>query len=477
MASTEFQVIHGRPESFYDRFDRKAELQHQTHYCPGCGHGITHKLIAEAIDSLGVQDRTIFVSPVGCSVFAYYYFDVGNVQAAHGRASAVATAVKRTRPDSVVIAYQGDGDLAAIGTAEILHAANRGENITIFFLNNAIYGMTGGQLAPTTLIGTKTTTSPFGRNPQNEGYPLRVAELLSTLEAPVYIERVALGDNKGIMRAAKAVRKGIENQMKGLGFSLIEIVSPCPTVWKMDPLDAQRHVREELVKVFPPGVYRDKTAERQPWPAPPAPPALTEIPKLLGIAVNGDSAAPAAAPAERKLDLRVRVAGFGGQGVLLLGEILAEAGMQAGLHVSWLPSYGPEMRSGTSNCHVRVTDARVDSPMVSRPNVLFALNEPSLRKFMATVQPGGFVFYNGAAIPEDCRRADVTEVPRPFFEEADHLGTQRAGNMVMIGAFLELCGGLDARFIDGALCHRVKGEKWLTIDRKAIERGRELVRN
>ncbi len=162
MASVEYKVIHGRPDSFYDRFERKADQQHTTHYCPGCGHGIAQKLIAEAIDELGIQDRTIFVSPVGCSVFAYYYFDVGNVQAAHGRASAVATAVKRTRPGSVVLAYQGDGDLAAIGTAEILHAANRGENITVFFVNNAIYGMTGGQMAPTTLIGTKTTTSPVG---------------------------------------------------------------------------------------------------------------------------------------------------------------------------------------------------------------------------------------------------------------------------------------------------------------------------
>jgi len=475
MASAEYTVIHGRSESFYDKFERKADLQHATHYCPGCGHGITHKLIAEAIDDLSVQDRTIFVSPVGCSVFAYYYFDVGNVQAAHGRASAVATGVKRSRPDSIVISYQGDGDLAAIGTAEILHAANRGENITVFFLNNAIYGMTGGQLAPTTLIGSKTTTSPFGRDPLNEGYPLHVAELLATLEGPVYIERVALGDNKGIMKAQKAVRKAIQNQVDGLGFSLVEILSPCPTVWKMDPLEAQRYVREELVKVFPPGVYLDRTKERAPRPAPAPAPDIAELERILGIArePNGDHAA---VDAEREIDLRVRVAGFGGQGVLLLGEVLAEAGMQAGYHVSWLPSYGPEMRSGTSNCHVRVTHARVDSPMVTRPNVLFALNEPSLRKFIATVEPGGHIFYNGAAIPEDCAREDVTAVARSFFEEADHLGTVRAGNMVMIGAFLELCGGPDAAFIDGALRRLVKTDKWLDVDRRAIARGRELVR-
>jgi 2-oxoisovalerate ferredoxin oxidoreductase beta subunit len=474
MASAEYTVIHERPHSFYDKFERKADLQHTTHFCPGCGHGITHKLIAEAIDDLGIQDRTIFVSPVGCSVFAYYYFDVGNVQAAHGRASAVATGIKRTRPASVVLAYQGDGDLAAIGTAEILHAANRGENITVFFLNNAIYGMTGGQLAPTTLIGTKTTTSPFGRDPLNEGYPLRVAELLATLEGPAYIERVALGNNKGIMQAAKAVRKAIRNQMDGLGFSLVEIVSPCPTVWKMDPLDAQRYVREELVKVFPPGVFRDCTKTRAPRPAPKTAPELSKVPRILGLATEPGESDPVAA--KRSVDLRIRVAGFGGQGVLLLGEILAEAGMLAGLHVSWLPSYGPEMRSGTSNCHVRVTDARVDSPMVSRPNVLFALNEPSLRKFLATVQPGGLVFYNGAALPADCARPDVTAIARPFLEVADQLGTQRAGNMVMIGAFLELSDKLEGQFVDRALRRLVKTERWLDIDRRAIERGRELAR-
>src|SRR5579872_7505317 len=204
---SEFAVLHGKPHSFYDRYERKGELQHQTHYCPGCGHGIVHKLIARAIDELGIQDRTVLISPVGCSVFAYYYFDVGNVQVAHGRAPAAATAVKRSLPHSIVLSYQGDGDLAAIGTAEILHAANRGEPITVFFLNNAIYGMTGGQVAPTTPLDSKTITSPYGRSPWNEGYPLHVSEVLASLEAPVYIERVALGNNKMIVRAAKAIKK------------------------------------------------------------------------------------------------------------------------------------------------------------------------------------------------------------------------------------------------------------------------------
>ena len=176
-----FAITHGRSDLFYSRFERKADGQHQTHYCPGCGHGIVTKLLARALDELGLQERTVLVSPVGCSVFGYYYFDVGNISASHGRASAVATGVKRSRPDSIVIAYQGDGDLAAIGTAEIVHAANRGEPITVIFVNNGIYGMTGGQMAPTTPLGKKSTTSPLGRSATNEGYPLKVCELLATL--------------------------------------------------------------------------------------------------------------------------------------------------------------------------------------------------------------------------------------------------------------------------------------------------------
>jgi 2-oxoisovalerate ferredoxin oxidoreductase beta subunit len=202
----DYTVVQGKAKSFYERYERKEELQHQTHFCPGCGHGVVHKMLARAIDELGIQDKTILVGPVGCSVFTYYYFDVGNVQAAHGRAPAVATAMKRSRPESIVIGYQGDGDLSAIGSAEILHAANRGENITVIFVNNAIYSMTGGQAAPTTLIGQKSTTTPNGRSAATEGYPMHVSELLATLQGPVYIERVGLGDNKQIAQANRAVR-------------------------------------------------------------------------------------------------------------------------------------------------------------------------------------------------------------------------------------------------------------------------------
>src|SRR5579862_2120896 len=264
-----FEETHSKSSIFYDLYERKAELKQQTHYCPGCGHGVAHKLIAEALQEMGVQDKAIFVSPVGCSVFAYYYFDVGNVQVAHGRAPAAATALKRACPGKIVISYQGDGDLAAIGTAEIIHAANRGEKITVFFVNNAIYGMTGGQMAPTTLVGERSTTSPWGRRPGNEGFPLHMSELLATLEAPVYIERVALSDNKNIMKARRAVKKGLENQRDGLGFTFVEILSPCPTIWGKDPVEARKWISEKMIPNFPLNVFRDRKPEALTNNAPP----------------------------------------------------------------------------------------------------------------------------------------------------------------------------------------------------------------
>ena len=468
-----YTVIHDRPDSFYDHFERKDELQHQTHYCPGCGHGIVSKLLAQAIDELGIRDRTVLVSPVGCSVFGYYYFDVGNVQAAHGRASAVAVGVKRSRPDSIVIGYQGDGDLAAIGTAEIIHAANRGEPITIVFVNNGIYGMTGGQMAPTTPLGRKSTTTPLGRNALNEGYPLKVCELLSSLEAPVFLERVALGSNKQIMQAAKALRRAVENQVKGLGFSLVEVLSPCPTIWKVQPTEAQAFVRDEMAQVFGVANYRDRTRETAPRPAPVPPPPLESLPRLLDIENGHEAGLPQAGT--REMDLRVRVAGFGGQGVLMLGEVLAEAGLQSGYEVSWLPSYGPEMRSGTSNCHVRLSNIPIDSPLVSRPNVLLALNEPSLSKFLDSVEPGGIVLYNGAAVPEGCKRKDVRMVARAFTEMADQIGSAKVGNMVMLGALLEAMGVLENERVLGALRVLVN-PKFFDLDVRALECGREAVR-
>ena len=474
---SEYTVVHAKSKAFYDRYERKEELKHQTHYCPGCGHGIVHKMLASAIDQLGIQDRTILVGPVGCSVFTYHYFDVGNVSAAHGRTPAVATAVKRSRPESIVIGYQGDGDLSAIGSAEILHAANRGESITILFVNNAIYSMTGGQVAPTTLLGQKSSTTPNGRSAANEGYPLHMSELLATLEAPVYIERVGLGDNKQSAQAARAIRRAVDNQVRGLGFSLIEVLAPCPTIWKMQPVEAQHWVRDVMEKTYPLGVFQDRTKDREPRPQLPPAPALEDLPRILGVAdedlPEGNSAAMECAA---DVDLHVRVAGFGGQGVLLLGEILAEAGLDAGLEVSWLPSYGPEMRSGTSNCHVRLSSQPIDSPLVTVPNLLVAMNEPSLRKFDTAVGSGGWIIYNGDSFPEDCKRDDVHVLALPFTRLADELGSARAGNMVMLGALLEIANVLPQASIDAALRRLVKNPKWVELDERALERGRQLYR-
>jgi 2-oxoisovalerate ferredoxin oxidoreductase beta subunit len=473
----EYEVCHARPDAFYDRYARKDELNHATHYCPGCGHGQIHKMLAAAIDELGIKDRTVLISPVGCSVFAYYYFDVGNVQAAHGRAPAVATGVKRSRPESIVVSYQGDGDLAAIGSAEILHAANRGENITVIFVNNGIYSMTGGQFAPTTLIGQKSTTTPRGRSAANEGYPLHVSELLATLEAPVYIERVGLGDNRQIMGASRAIKRAVENQLKGLGFSLIEVLAPCPTIWKMTPVEAQRWVRDVMEKTYPLGVFCDRRSVVRPAQFAGACPGLEELPGILGInegdAVDGDATA---VNHDEPIDLQVRVAGFGGQGVLLLGEVLAEAGLNAGLEVSWLPSYGPEMRSGTSNCHVRIASETIDSPLVAAPNFLVAMNEPSLRKFDKSVRAGGWVLYNGESFPQDCVRDDVHVLALPCTQIAIELGDARACNMVMLGALLERSGVLPEDCIDAALRRLVKHAKWVELDERALARGRQLFR-
>ncbi|NLL91483.1 MAG: 2-oxoglutarate oxidoreductase [Ruminococcaceae bacterium] len=228
-----------------------------THYCPGCTHGIVHRLVAEAIDELGIEGRTIGIAPVGCSVSAYNYFNNDMVQAPHGRAPAVATGIKRSVKDSVVFTYQGDGDLAAIGTAETVHAATRGENITVIFINNAIYGMTGGQMAPTTLEGQVTQTTPYGRDASIAGNPIRVSEMLATLDGPGYIERVAVDSPAHVRAAKKAIKKAFETQIKGKGFSLIEVISTCPTNWGLSPGDAMVWLRENMIPHYPLGVFVD----------------------------------------------------------------------------------------------------------------------------------------------------------------------------------------------------------------------------
>ena len=241
-------------------FERPESLKHvPTHYCPGCGHSIAHRLVAECLDEMGLREVTIGVPPVGCAVLAYNYFNFDMIEAPHGRALAVATGIKRARPDCFVITYQGDGDLAAIGTAETIHAANRGERISTIFINNAIYGMTGGQMAPTTLLGQEATTAPMGRTPRLHGNPIDIAQMIAVSSGVVYVERCSLVTIKQIRRAKKAIKKAFRCQLDDLGFSLVELLSPCPTNWKMTTKEAWDWVRNEMVKTYPLGVIKDTT--------------------------------------------------------------------------------------------------------------------------------------------------------------------------------------------------------------------------
>ena len=227
------------------------------HYCPGCSHGIVHRLVAEALDAIGAEGHVVGVAPVGCAVFAYNYFNCDMQEAAHGRAPVVATGIKYVNPNNIVFAYQGDGDLASIGLAEILHAATRGVNITVIFINNAIYGMTGGQMAPTTLLGQKATTCPYGRDAILNGNPIRVSEMLATLDGPSYVERVSVADVPNIKKAKKAIEKAFRNQAEGKGFSFVEVLCACPTNWHMSPLQAVEYVKTDMTKIFPLGVYKE----------------------------------------------------------------------------------------------------------------------------------------------------------------------------------------------------------------------------
>jgi 2-oxoglutarate ferredoxin oxidoreductase subunit beta len=229
------------------------------HYCPGCGHSIIHRLICEVIDEMGLQEKAIGVPPPGCAVFAYYYFDVDMIESAHGRGAAVATGIKRAFPEAIVFTYQGDGDLAAIGTAETIHAANRKENITSIFINNAVYGMTGGQMAPTTLSGQKTTTTPYGRDDRLEGYPLKMSDIIALVKGAVYVERCAVNSPANIRKTRKAIQKAFQTQIDGLGFSLVEILSPCPTNWRMSPYEAWQWIDNVMSKEFPLGLIKDTT--------------------------------------------------------------------------------------------------------------------------------------------------------------------------------------------------------------------------
>ncbi len=428
---------------FYDRFERHdhgSGLKAQTtHYCPGCGHGLIHRYLAQAIEDLGIQDRTVAISPVGCSVFLYYYLDVGNTQAAHGRASVVALGQKLANPDSIVVSYQGDGDLASIGLAEILSTAQLGIPLSVIFVNNAIYGMTGGQMAPTTLMGQRTATSPSGRD-RLMGEPLRMAEMVAGLQGPVYVERVALYDAKRRVQAEKAIRRALETQIQGRGFAFVEVLAECPTHLHMTPLEAERWVKEAMLPVFPLGVKKDVASE--PWFHPRAP---QFDPETVCATVGGGTAAsprfcrgfPAAF---RGHDVALKLAGAGGDGAQTAAMLLTRAAIAEGFDATHIPSYGPESRGGTSYADVRIAEGEVLSPSVRTPDALVAFNAPSLAKFGPAVVPGGTIVYDSSVAKPPADLTGVKVVGVPCTQIAVDLGTAMVKNIVALGALQAATG-------------------------------------
>ena len=475
-ASTE----HG---AFYEHFDRHAHGKGlkgaSTHYCPGCGHGLAHKYLSEAIAELGIQDRTVAVSPVGCSVFLYYYFDVGNTQAAHGRAPAVALGHKLANPDSIVVSYQGDGDLASIGLAEIMHAAQLGLPITVIFVNNAIYGMTGGQMAPTTLNGQKSSTCPSGRGAM-EGEPMRVAEVMATLSGPIYVERVALFDQKRRKQAHKAIEKALRLQVEGRGFAFVEVLAECPTHLKMSPEEAEIWVRDTMTQTFPLGVLKD--VEREPWWNRPKP---SFDPGHLIHMVGGNSLEtptptfggefPVHLDAD---DVALKLAGAGGDGAQTAAMLLARAAIREGHDATHIPSYGPESRGGTSYADVHVARTEVLSPGAPHPHVLMAFNAPSLAKFGPEVREGGIIVYDSSVIQEvPAVKAGVRLLPVPCAAIARDLGVPLVKNIVALGAMVEASRVLPEGAVLTALRHALKDKcALIDVNETAFRAGQDAVR-
>ena len=423
---------------FYKKFKRHAHGKglkgHVTHYCAGCGHGLAHKYLVEAIEALDIQDRAIAVSPVGCSVFLYYYLDIGNTQAAHGRASAVAIGHKVANPNSIVFSYQGDGDLASIGLAEIIQTAQLGLPISVIFINNAIYGMTGGQLAPTTLMQQRTSTSPMGRD-RFMGEPLKVAEMIAQLDGPVYVERVALFNNKQRFRARKAIQKALKLQVENKGMALVEVLAECPTHLHISPEEAEKWVEENMVPVFPLGVKKDVDADS--WFHLNKP--TFDVEKVLNTIGAGSVSAPSFSdsfPAHiDKKDIAIKFAGAGGDGAQTVARLTCIAGINEGFDSTYIPSYGPESRGGTSYADVHLAVDEVLSPAAPEPHILVAFNAPSLDKFGPTVRQGGTIIYDKTVIahPPDLNHS-AKMIGIPLTQIATDLGNVRVKNIVALGA-------------------------------------------
>lgn len=468
---------------FYEKFERHAHAEglkgQSTHYCAGCGHGLAHKYLAEAIEELGVQDRVVAVSPVGCSVFLYYYFDVGNTQAAHGRAPAVAIGHKTANPDSIVISYQGDGDLASIGLAEIVSTAQMGIPITVIFVNNAIYGMTGGQLAPTTLMGQRTSTTPEGRS-AFFGAPLKMAELIAGLDGPVYVERVALFNAQQRNRARKAITKALKLQVENRGFAFVEVLAECPTHLGMTPSEAEAWVKDKMTAVFPLGVKKDveNPPEHERIGAPVFDPAyLVEC--VEGSTEKAErfcAGFPTVWPTE---DIALKFAGAGGDGAQTAALLVARAGINEGFDATHIPSYGPESRGGTSYADVHIAKTEVLAPSSPAPHALVAFNAPSLAKFGPTVVPGGAIVYDSSVI------VDVPPLPAgvkafgvPLTKIAAELGRPVVKNVVAIGALQAATGMFPEETFLTSIRQALKSKcAMIPLNEEAFGRGVEAVRN
>jgi len=467
--------------AFFEHFDRHAHglglKGASTHYCPGCGHGLVHKYLAECITELGIQDRTIAISPVGCAVFLYYYLDVGNSQAAHGRAPAVALGHKLANPNSIVVSYQGDGDLAAIGLAEIVHAAQLGIPISVVFVNNAIYGMTGGQMAPTTLSGQRSTTAPQGRG-LLQGQPMRVAEMIAQLSGAIYVERTALYDIKTRHRTKKAIEKALCLQMEGRGFGFVEVLAECPTHLKLSPSEAEAWVRDSMVPVYPHGILKDE--RREPWFHLPAP--NFEAERLLAkIGATQDKPKRFCSGFPGHLDDRdiaIKFAGAGGDGAQTAALLVAKAAIAEGFDATHIPSYGPESRGGTSYADVHVARDEVLSPASPEPHVLVAFNAPSLAKFGPAVRDNGIVVYDSSVITEvPVLRPGVRAFPVPFTEIAQALGSPISKNMVGLGAMQEAAALLTEDSLRTAIATALRGrEQFVQVNYDAFLRGVAAVR-
>ena len=451
-------------KGMYETFPRSGKpTARTTHYCPGCGHGIVNKLIAEACAELGLQDRTIFVDPVGCGVFTYYYWDAAHISAAHGRASAVATGACRARPGAVTIAYQGDGDLGAIGFNNAFQAASRGEKFGCIFINNSLYGMTGGQMAPTTLEGETTTTTPFGRDPALTGHPLHVCEVFSQLQAPVYVARVSVADTKRILQCKQAIKRLFEIQRDRKGYALLEILAPCPTNFRMDPLKAAEFCKNEMEAEFPLGVFRDSCSVVRD-----APEATNHEPRTTNLEIRpvpqvatcaelfGKPDGVDAPPAEDDPSVperRFKFAGYGGQGILSLGICVAEAARLEKRHTLWFPSYGPEQRGGSASCSVVVSGTPIGSPTVEHPDVLVCMNQPSYERFARDVPPGGLIIVD-ETVPVASPPPEGVALRRvPAIRLAEEFGVPKAANTMMLAALAVFeATGLDRASLEQALC-------------------------